>query len=131
MRKSFKAPLFSAFAFPGCGHFFLKKYIQAAVLSGITLFCLYILITTTLDITDQITLKIQSGALPLDINMIREEILAGFTENATAVVKVSYYLIVITWILGILDAYRIGRSQDKIDLANIKKIEPTINSRKL
>lgn len=128
MRKSVKAPLFSAFAFPGCGHYFLKKYVPAAILAGITLCCLFVLITSAMDISNQITLKIQSGEIPLDINKIREAILLGFTNSNAGIVKASSYLIVITWIVGILDSYRLGRIQDKADKMNHEKIEPTIKS---
>jgi len=64
MGQSLKAALFSAFVFPGSGHFLLKKHVRGVLLSGITILCAWALVSTALEKAQEISLKIQSGEIP-------------------------------------------------------------------
>ncbi len=109
MTKSMKAALLSAFVFPGVGHVFLKKYISAAVLAGIAFGGLYFLITKAVERALQITEKIQSGEIQLDITGISELVSNQSTGTEAQLQNIAAAVLVITWLIGILDAYRVGR----------------------
>jgi hypothetical protein len=114
MNKSVKASLLSALVFPGSGHFFLKKLIPGALLAIIAIVCLYVITVATVEVAQEISTKIQTGEIPLDVSEITAALSKQQTDSAD-MVNVSTYLFVICWIIGIIDSFRIGRSQDKAD----------------
>jgi len=107
-----KAALSSAFVFPGAGHFFLKKYMTGAVLAGTALASLYLLISETVDQVLQITDKIQHGEVPLNVAAITA-LVSKQTGNETQLINIASTVLIILWLIGIADSYRIGRRQDK------------------
>ena len=115
MKKSLKAGLFSAFVFPGGGHLYLKKYIQAALLILVSVACVGVLLSVAMAKAQQISDKILAGEIPLDLARITAEISsqvgAGGTQNA----DIATYVLLICWLAGIIDSYRLGRIQDKVD----------------
>lgn len=115
MKKSLKAGLFSAFVFPGAGHLYLKKYIQAALLILVSVACVGVLLSVAMEKAQQISDKILAGEIPLDLARITAEISsqvgAGGTQNA----DIATYVLLICWLVGIIDSYRLGRIQDKVD----------------
>ena len=118
MRKSIKAVLLSALVFPGTGHFVIKKPVFGSVLVGITLFCLYHLISTVVEISRDLSAKIQTGEIPYDVAKISElvsEKLAGSDEQ---LIGLSTLGIIICWIIGVVDSFRVGRQHDKMTQKN-------------
>jgi len=118
MHKSVKASLLSALVFPGSGHFFLKKLISGAILAIIAIICLCLIMVATVEVAQEISTKIQTGEIPLNVSKISEAISKQKTDS-TDLVHVVTYLFGICWIISIIDSFRIGRSQDKAD--NIKR----------
>jgi len=112
MRKSMKAAILSALAFPGVGHFALKKPIQGMLLSGISIVCLYFLLTTTIEIAQQLSVKVQSGELPMDVDKISEIISQQLVGSDDLRINMSLLIFVICWFVGIVDSFRIGWSRD-------------------
>jgi len=74
----------------------------------------------TVEIAQELSTKIQTGEIPLDINKITEALSKQLTDSAD-LVNVSTYLFGICWIIGIIDSFRIGRSQDKADNSKRKQ----------
>ncbi len=118
MKKSIKAPLFSAFLFPGSGHLYLKQYIKGITLGFLSLLGLFILLSHIIEITHGITLQIQQGALPLDIEQIRAALLQALEKKETFWVLISYPLIGITWLFGVIDSYRLAKKTEINDEKN-------------
>lgn len=119
MTKSVKALLISALVFPGGGHIYLKKHITGAILASVSIFCLYLVFSMSMKIAQDISVKIQTGEIPLDANKITEAIAndpAGHSGFASA----STYLLEICWLVGVIDSFRIGRQQDKAAKAELK-----------
>jgi len=114
MSKSVKASLLSALVFPGSGHFFLKKRIFGAILAIVSIVCLCLIMVVTVEVAQEISAKIQTGEIPLDVSKITEALSKQQTDSADLVTVVTY-LFGICWIIGIIDSFRIGRSQDKAD----------------
>lgn len=121
MRQSLKAALFSAFVLPGSGHFLLKKHVRGALLSGVTILCAWALLSTALEKAQEISLKIQSGEIPLDITRITDEVTRQAAGGGTQLADLATYLLVICWLVGIVDSFRVGRLLDKSDSARDKQ----------
>ena len=121
MRQSLKAVLFSAFVLPGSGHFLLKKHFQGTLLSGITILSVWALLSTALEKAQEISFKIQSGEIPLDIARITDEVTKQTAGGGTQLTDIATYLLVICWFVGIVDSYRVGRLLDKGDSARDKQ----------
>ncbi len=121
MSKSLKAVLLSALVFPGIGHFSLKKPLQGSILSGITIVCLYLLLSAVVDIAQELTLKIQSGEVPLDVIEISELVSQQLAGSDGQLVNIPSLLVVICWVVGVVDSFRIGWSQGKTAATSSKK----------
>ena len=113
MSQALKAALFSAFVFPGSGHFLLKKHVRGTLLAGVTCVCAWVLLPIALEKAQEISFKIQSGEIPLDISRIMDEVSKLTASSSTQQADVATYLLVICWLVGIVDAYRAGWLQDK------------------
>jgi len=113
MNKSTKAVLLSALVFPGAGHFFLKKYISGAVLVGAALGSLYYLITKTVERALQISEKIQSGEVQLDVVGISELVSKQISGTETQAQNIATAVLFISWLVGVIDSYRAGRVQNE------------------
>jgi len=112
MSKLANALLLSALVLPGSGHFFLKKPIPGAILAVVSIACFYVLFLTSVEIAQELSAKIQAGEIPLDANAIE----AAVTKNAatnSGVVSISTYLLAFCWVIGVVDCYRIGRSEGR------------------
>ena len=113
MNKPMKAALLSAFICPGAGHFFLKKYILGTVLAGTAFAVLYLLISKTVERALQISAKIQSGEIQPDVAAIAELVSTQPTGAETELANIATAVLVIVWLIGIVDSYRVGRMQDE------------------
>lgn len=112
MKKSTKAILLSALVFPGAGHLYLKKYISAAGLVGVSSIALYYLITKSIEHAMQILDKIQSGTVPADAAAITDLVTQQVAGKEAQLLDLASVVIVICWIAGIAGAYWSGRAQD-------------------
>jgi hypothetical protein len=113
MSQSLKAALFSAFIFPGSGQFLLKKHIRGALLASVSILCVWVLLSTALEKAQEISRKIQSGEIPLDITRITEEVSRLAAGSGALQAEIATYVLLICWLVGIVDAYWAGRLQDK------------------
>ena len=113
MSIALKAALLSALIFPGVGHFSLKKPVQGSLLVGIAGVCLCFLMTAAMAVVQQLSAKIQSGEVPLDVvainQLVTQQLAAG---NGQSIDLVSWVLL-ICWVVGVIDSYRIGWVQQR------------------
>ena len=112
MNKPMKAALLSAFVFPGVGHFLLKRYIPGAFLAGAAFAGLYFLIAKTLERALQVTEKIQSGEVQPDVATITELASKQAMGTEAQLLNIAAAVLFISWLIGIVDSYRVGRAQD-------------------
>lgn len=110
MKKSLKATLLSALVFPGAGHFFLKKHLSGSVLLGLFLVPVYLIFSEVMSKTDAVIMKIQTGEIPLDVAVISDVLTR--TVNSQ-VLNIETNVLMIIWVIGIIDSYRLGRSESK------------------
>lgn len=113
MTKSTKAALFSAFIIPGAGHFFLQRHLRATILASTSLIALYILISKAIEKALILRDKILSGEVEPHIATIME-LVSKQSEGADAsLINLATLVLIIVWLVGVIDAYRIGRIQDR------------------
>lgn len=114
MKRASKAILLSALVFPGAGHFYLKRWVEGALLSGAAAWALYIIVSVVLNTALDIVGKIESGAVAADTSVISEQITqqlqatGGATDLATMV-------LIGCWFIGILGSYWQGREKQASD----------------
>jgi len=113
MKKSVKAALLSAFILPGAGHFFLKKYPMGLALAATACAGLYSIIATSLEAAQTIADKIVSGQIPADINAITDFAASQAMVSDSHSMSMATGLLLLAWLVGIIDAYRLGGVEDK------------------
>lgn len=113
MKKSTSAVLLSAFLFPGMGHVYLKKYVTGIVLAGISFASIYYLVSKAIDIAVEISKKIEAGEVLLDESAISQLATQFSNTNDAQIMNIATTVFIICWLVGIVDAYRLGRLQDK------------------
>jgi hypothetical protein len=111
MSKAIKATLLSALVFPGVGHFFLKKHIAGALLAGAAFAALYLVISRMVERVLQIVDKIEHGEVSLDVTAIAELISRQPTGTDALLLRIAWIVLIVCWLIGIVDSYRVGRSQ--------------------
>lgn len=105
MTKTTKALLLSALVFPGCGQLHLKRYGIAAILISITLVCTYILLSSAVDIANEISAQIMRGELALDVQQISDAISSALSQNNQQTITLCTWLLGISWVIGIADIW--------------------------
>jgi hypothetical protein len=116
-KQSNLALLLSAFAFPGAGQIYLKKYITGILLAGTALLALYFIISKVLERAQQIADKILLGEVPLDISVITELVTSQSMTAGDEHLNYAWAALFIAWLVGIADTYRLGRLKSKADTA--------------
>ena len=115
MKQSYKAALFSALLYPGSGHLMLKHYPMGLFLAGTATGCLVALLFRAYAIAGAISDRILSGDIPLDMVRISKEITLQSAASGSTTVTIATWLLVISWLAGTADAFRLGRRRDEDD----------------
>jgi TM2 domain-containing membrane protein YozV len=112
MRKSLKGALLSGLVFPGYGQFVMKHYIRGIALM---LMCLTGLVLIGVKVRQQISIvfeKIEYGDGAIDMSEILNAVNLADTTSGDVIYRFASLLLLFCWIIGIIDAYRIGRKKD-------------------
>jgi hypothetical protein len=113
MRRATKAALISALIFPGCGHFYLKSKLRGAAFALFASGCMYVLISYAAKIANDISDRILSGDIPLDINSLMAEITSQLYGSADETQNIATFLLLGCWGIAIIDAFILGRKLAK------------------
>ncbi|WP_250655390.1 hypothetical protein [Alkalimarinus coralli] len=114
MKIATKAALFSAIVFPGAGYFIVEKRVRGAVAFAITLAALSVLMVEAYHKAQIIAEKIVYGVIPLDIQVIREQIVLTPGHLSPETATYLSFIVGAVWLVGIVDCYRIGLAQQRI-----------------
>jgi len=118
MKTSLKASSLSAFVFPGAGLLIVNfKWIGFSII-GMTLCYLYFLLTILVDISNEVSILIVNGELPLESAKMLEVISKLRSEHGGEYLDLTSYLIFLIWIYSILHSYFLGK---KIDEGKLSK----------
>ena len=117
MSKTMKAVLLSALVFPGAGHLSLKKYVPGLALLAVAASGLYFIVSKAIEHAMKVVEQIEVGTV-FDIAAITELASQQAANMQGELLSVATLVIIIAWVIGIIDCYRLGRALDK-------KNEPT------
>ncbi len=114
MKRSTKAALLSGLVFPGVGHLYLKRWVTGILLFGVAAVATYYIGSVVMNTASVIAEKIQSGAVPPDIDTITALVAqqSSGTEQATNLAEIVWLA---CWVVGIVGSYWQGRAQDKLE----------------
>ncbi len=113
MRKSLKGALLSGLVFPGYGQFVMKRYKRGIALMIISFASLVVIGVKVQQQIFVILENIEYGDGAIDISGILNSVnLAGATSGYV-IYRFASLLLLFCWIIGIIDAYRIGRRKDR------------------
>lgn len=108
MKKSLKAALCSAFIFPGSGQLLLKKFYSAAFYAAFASIGLYLLFDDLLSRAQKIVDKVQSGEVAADLASI-SALVQQQSANTIETISPALTILFITWLVSVVEAYRVGR----------------------
>jgi len=120
MKKSSKAALWSALVFPGLGHFLVRRYATGLVLLCLSGWSLYSITTTVVDSAVALTGDIQGGSMAIETGAIGEVVLQR-AQQAEQSAHIPMMVLTLCWVIGIADAYRVGRSQERAEEASARR----------
>jgi hypothetical protein len=117
MKRATKAALISGLVFPGTGHLYLKKYLVGSLLFIVAFICVYDITITAMQTAQQIVDQIQQSNGQANLNELLEQASKQSAQDANQYSGLSSTLFALFWFGGIIDAYRLGRQQDKNNLS--------------
>ncbi len=112
MSNSLKAALLSGLVFPGIGQVVLKRYRRGVVLILIVLACFSIVVAKAVQQAFSILKQIELAGGTINVDAILNVATQSSTNSDSIVFNSILLLIIVCWILGVVDAYRIGKKRD-------------------
>lgn len=109
MNIALKAALFSAFLFPGWGHFYLKKYKRGFFFLLPVLACVTAILGNVFTVGINILKTIPINKNEADIAAILQLSLDAVKMVDTFYFYLLIFLIIIFWALSIIDSYILGK----------------------
>ena len=112
MSNSLRAALLSGLVFPGLGQIILKHYRRGVVLMLTVLVCLSAVIVKAVQKGLAILNQIQSEGGEISMGTISNAAQQASITSYSRMINIVLLVIVLCWIIGIIDAYRIGKKVD-------------------
>jgi hypothetical protein len=113
MTRSTQAALLSGLIFPGIGHMVLKQYLRGSVLMIFALIASSVIVTAAIQRALTIVDRIIGGEIPVETGAITALVSKSASGADSSSVNVSVILLGVCWLIGIIDSYRLGISQEK------------------
>ena len=121
MNNSLKGALLSGAVFPGLGQLFLKHYKRGIVLMFAVFASLMVIAFKAVQNAFIILEKIELEGGVIDIKTITDAATQASSSDST-IYNFGLFLIVMCWIFGIVDAYRIGKKKDLEDRKTVSQV---------
>jgi len=112
MNNALKGGLLSGLVFPGVGQAVLKYYKRGVVLMVTVFFGMAAIVVIAVQQALSILEKIESEGGTMDMNTISNAATQAMLSSGSLMINSLLLLIIICWIFGIIDAYRIGKKKD-------------------
>jgi hypothetical protein len=121
VKRSTKAVLLSALVFPGVGHLYLKRFVIGILLSGGAASTTYFSVSSAMSKALDIAETIQREGLSLDANAIALLVSEQSRGAEGSFLSIATIALIVFWIIGIVDSYRLGRIEERVDEALVNK----------
>ncbi len=112
MNNSLKGAFLSGLIFPGLGQVILKHYKRGAVLMLTVLVSLSVIVMKAVQQAFAILEKIESEGEAISMSTISNAATQAATTSRSLIFNLVLLLIIFCWIIGVVDAYRIGKKKD-------------------
>ena len=112
MNNSLKGAFLSGLVFPGLGQVILKHYRRGAVLMLTVSVSLLVIVMKAVQEACAILEKIESEAGAITMSTISNAVTQASTTSKSIIFNLVLLLIILCWIIGVVDAYRIGKKKD-------------------
>ncbi len=112
MNNSLKGAFLSGLIFPGLGQVVLKHYKRGAVIILTVLVSLSIVVVKAVQHALAILEKIQSEGGAISMSTISDAATQASTTSGSLTFNLALLLVILCWIIGVVDAYRIGKKKD-------------------
>jgi len=112
MKASLKGALLSGLVFPGAGQIALKHYKRGISLVLAVIIGMVAMIAEGVQIALGIVDKLAAGGGVIDVGAVTDAANRAVTASDSLILNGAFFLIVICWVFGIIDAYLIGRKMD-------------------
>ncbi len=122
MNNSLKGALLSGAVFPGLGQVILKHYKRGIVLMFTVFASLMVIALKAVQHALTILEKIELEGGVIDIKTITDAATQASSSSDSIIYNLGLLLIVICWIFGIVDAYRIGKKKDLEDRKTVSQV---------
>ena len=113
MKNSIKGVLLSGLVFPGLGQIVLKRYRRGIALVLATAAGLAVFVAQATSKALSILKDISSQGESVDLNTVSDAAARASAAGGDTILDLALLLIVCCWILGMVDAYRIGKQLDQ------------------
>jgi hypothetical protein len=112
MKNAIKGAVFSGLVFPGLGQVVLRHYKRGIALALAVVLSLLVVVVKALRQAFAILEKIEAEGRVIDMSTISSAAAQASTASEDLVYNLVLLLIILLWIVGIVDAYRLGRKKD-------------------
>ena len=112
MSNALKGALLSGLVFPGLGQVNLKHYKRGIALMLIVSVSLLVIVVKAVLQTFTILEKIDLEGRAIDMSTILNATTQASITSDSLLYNFLLFLIILCWIIGIVDAYRIGKKRD-------------------
>jgi len=112
MNNSQKGAFWSGLVFPGLGQVVLKHYKRGVVIMVTVLAGLSVMVVVAVKKAFIVLEKIASEGKAIDMNTILDVASQVSTNSDSLIFSFSLLLITSCWIIGVVDAFRIGKKKD-------------------
>ena len=112
MNHSVKGAFLSGAVFPGLGQVVLKHYVRGIALMLAVSASLVVLVKKAVEQALAILEKVQWEGGSIDMTAITNAATQASTSSESVTFNLLLFLIVSCWLIGTVDAYRIGKKKD-------------------
>ncbi len=112
MKNSLKGAFWSGLIFPGLGQIILKHYKRGAVIMITVLVGMSVFIVKAVQNALDILEKIQSQGGVISMSTISNAATQASATSGNLTFNIVLLLVILCWIIGVVDAYRIGKIKD-------------------
>ena len=112
MNNALKGALLSGLIFPGLGQVALKHYKRGAVIMLTVIVSMAVVVVKATQYALAILEKIELEGGIISVNTILNAATQASTDSGSLTFNLLFLLITVCWIIGTVDAYRIGKKTD-------------------
>ncbi|MBW1861963.1 MAG: hypothetical protein JRJ02_06260 [Deltaproteobacteria bacterium] len=112
MNKSLKGAFWSGLIFPGLGQVVLKHYKRGAVIMLTVLVGMSVVVVKAVQHALAILENIESEGGAISMSAISNAVTQASSTSGSLTFNLVLLLVILCWIIGVVDAYRIGKKKD-------------------